>query len=73
MISDKDTASKISQMLLECSKRMDDSIVLVKGTCSPEEFAAYRKAVGKAMGEMLLGIMNPIYQRHPDLKPKELR
>jgi hypothetical protein len=29
-------------------------------------------AVGKVMGEILLGIMNPLYQRHPNLKPKEL-
>ncbi len=39
------------------------------GKCSPEEFRAYRRAVGKVMAEMVLEIMNPLYKEHPSIKP----
>jgi hypothetical protein len=31
------------------------------------------KGVGKIMGEMLFEVMNPLYKKHPDLKPEELK
>ncbi len=73
MIKDEDIAQKISQLMLEYGKRIDESISLVKDHCSKEEFETYRKAAGKIMGDMLLEVMNPIYKEHPDLKPKELK
>jgi len=72
MIEQKDIAREISQLMLDYGAKLDASVALAKQKCSPEEFAMYRKAVGKIMGYMLSEVMNPIYQRHPDLKPKEL-
>ncbi|HIA1005765.1 TPA: hypothetical protein ACWO6X_004945, partial [Salmonella enterica subsp. enterica serovar Muenchen] len=37
------------------------------------EFKAYREAVGFIMGEMLIKIMNPLYEKHPEIKPKGLK
>lgn len=34
-------------------------------SCSPEEFAAYRWAVGRIMGKMLRQVLNPLYAEHP--------
>lgn len=70
MLEDKIVAKEISDLMVECGARLNASVARVRDTGTPEELAAYRRAVGKVMGEMLLEIMNPIYARYPDLKPK---
>ncbi len=39
--------------------------------CDEDEFKVYREAVGLIMGEMLIKIMNPLYEKHPEIKPKD--
>jgi hypothetical protein len=72
MIENVEVAKEISDLMLEYGARLDKSVALVSERGSAEELKAYRRAVGKIMGEMLLEVMNPLYARHPDLKPKEL-
>lgn len=73
MVSDKNTALLISDLMLRYGKELDESIALVQSQCDEEEFNAYREAVGFIMGGMLIKIMNPLYEKHPDIKPKGLK
>jgi hypothetical protein len=73
VISNPDTARKIAKLALEIGRRLDGSLAHVEATCSPEEFATYRRAVGKVKGELLLEVLTPLYTAHPDLKPPEPR
>ena len=68
----KEIAAEISDLMLECSKKLDASIDRVMSTCSEDESKRYRHAVGELMGIMLLDVMNPIYRAHPELKPSQL-
>ena len=68
----KEIAENINNLMLDIGARLDESVILVKNSCSDEEFKAYRKAVGVIMGTMLIDVMNPIYVEHKSLKPKEL-
>lgn len=68
----KEAAQQMSDSLLEASRLMDSVVSIAKGEVTPEEFLAIRNAVGTAMGELLLEILNPLYQHHPDIKPKRL-
>jgi len=72
MIRDARIAKQVSDLMIEFSGRLDGSIATVRDQCSPEEFAAYRRAVGRIMGEMLLEVLNPLYAEHPALKPAEM-
>ncbi|MEZ0188282.1 hypothetical protein [Ralstonia solanacearum] len=72
MIEDKAIAKQIGELMLDFGGRLDSSVALVQEKCTLAEFEEYRDAVGKIMGYMLLDIMNPIYLRHPDLKPDDL-
>lgn len=72
MIKDKSIARQVSDLMIEFSGRLDRSILTVQKKCPPEEFKAYRLAVAKVLGEMLLEVMNPLYAEHPDLKPTGL-
>ncbi len=72
MIKDVEVARDISNLMVEFGARLNDSLFPVMEKCSPEEFQAYRRAVGKIMGEMVLEVMNPLYKQHPSIKPKEM-
>lgn len=72
MIKDPKIAKQVSELMLEYGKKLDLSVKLVLENCSKQELFDYRRAVGKIMGNMLTGIMNPLYATQPDLKPKEL-
>ena len=69
---DRKTANTISDLMVEFAARLDKSVEDVQLASPTEEFIRYRAAVARIMGEMLLGIMNPIYDEHPDLRPKAL-
>lgn len=68
----KDVAETINRLMLDYGAKLDSSVKLVMDTSSVEEFEKYRMAVAQIMGTMLVDIMNPIYQEHPELKPPEL-
>jgi len=73
MFKDKHIAEGVSKLMLEFGGRLDESISSVRSSCSDAEFRAYRLAVGKVLGEMVLERMNPIYREHPDLKTTGLQ
>lgn len=72
MIQDKLLARELNELMLEYAAKLNASIAQVQAKCTDEELSTYRKAVGKIMGYMLIDVMNPLYEKHPDLKPKEL-
>ncbi|EDG7101237.1 hypothetical protein B8Y94_07065 [Salmonella enterica] len=73
MVNDKDTAILISNLMLRFGKELDESVAVVQSRCDEDEFNVYREAVGLIMGEMLIKIMNPLYEKHPEIKPKGLK
>jgi hypothetical protein len=73
MISDKDVAKQISDLMIDLSQKIDDSIRLVQEKCPENDFKAYRSAAARVLGSAFLDVMTPIYQLHPSLKPEGLR
>jgi len=72
MIMNESVARDVSDLMIDVGKRLNGSVAQVLTECPPEEFKAYRKAVGTIMGEILLNVLNPIYEKHPSLKPPGL-
>lgn len=73
MIEREDVAAEVSKLMLEFAAKLDASVALVQARCAPEELQVYRRAVGGIMASMLLDVMNPLYLKHPQLKPKGLK
>ena len=73
MIADTKMAKYVSELMLEISGRLDESVAKVNEACSPEEDLAYRRAVGRILGNILLHVLNPLYAEHPSLKPAEMK
>lgn len=72
MIKNRAVADEVSKLMLELTARLNESIAKVKDNCDEEDFKIYRRAVGKVMGEILLEVLNPLYEDHPSIKPPEL-
>jgi hypothetical protein len=69
MISNSATARQISELMLDIFRRADESIAAVKESCPPEEAAAYQKAIGRVVGPIVMDVLEPLYEKHPGLKP----
>jgi hypothetical protein len=69
MITNATTAKHVSDLMLEISGQLDESVATVKKTCPPDEFESYRRSVGRILGQVLLDVLNPLYVEHPTLKP----
>ena len=69
MISNADTAKKISELMLEVFQRLDESVEMVQGTCPPEETARYKKSIGRVVGPIVMNVLEPLYEKNPSLKP----
>jgi hypothetical protein len=74
----KDIASQVTSIMLDCCKKLEESIDLVTNACREDdtekkEAMEFRGAVGKIMGHIFVEVLHPIYQRHPELEPEELK
>jgi hypothetical protein len=69
MISNADTAKKISELMLEFFQRLDESVEMVRGTSPPEETATYNKSIGRVVGPIVMNVLQPLYEKNPSLKP----
>lgn len=72
MISDIETARKINDLLLEVSGMLDESVgLMVHSDCLASEKTKYMEIVGQVMGVIGLDMLNPLYRKHPSLKPED--
>lgn len=62
-------AKKLSGELNDIIGRLDESIRLVMDRCTEAEFTAYRTAIGRVIGVLVLDVLNPLYARNPEAKP----
>jgi hypothetical protein len=69
MISNREIAQQISELMLDIFRRVDESVTMVKSTCQIEEAAAYSKAVGRIAGAIVMDVLEPLYEENPALKP----
>jgi hypothetical protein len=72
VISDARTAEYVSKFLLDVNGQLNESIAVVERSCSAEEFVNYRRRVGTLINSIFESILEPIYLKHPTLKPSDL-
>jgi hypothetical protein len=71
MLTNEFQAARVSQLMLEISRNLDQSLHLVEDS-PPDEQRRYKRAVGRILGEILCEVLNPLYAQHPSLKPPGL-
>lgn len=66
---EKSIANEMLTTIQESSCCIHNAIADLKGTLTEETWSACAKLAGAAMGDMLMYVMAPIYDEHPDLAP----
>ena len=69
MVESRNAAKQISESILSINDQLDDSIRKIQNDASQDELKAYKRGVGYVLYEIFEKILNPLYARHPDLKP----
>lgn len=69
----EDIAKQIVEVLVRQGSELNDLLILIRNNCDDAEFMRYRDAIGRIMGDMLIDLMNPIFEQYPELKPAELK
>lgn len=72
MIENPEAAKSISQTLLNINGQLDESIRKIEAQVTPDEFKAYKRGVGYVLYEIFERLLEPLYERHPSLKPPNL-
>jgi hypothetical protein len=66
-------AEVISRELLDCSGKLDQSVAVLAGVLSSEDYQRYRGLVDQIMGSLYLDILREIFEQYPDLEPDSLK
>lgn len=69
VIEEISVAEKVSQLMINVTDDLNDSIAMVQSNCSRDEFVKYRLAVASVMGEIFMEVLQPLYLKHHSLKP----
>ena len=69
MITNAETARQVRDAMLEVNRKLEESLKAVEESCSSEEYARYKKAVGKVVARLVFDILEPLYEKNPMLKP----
>jgi hypothetical protein len=70
MITDPEVAATVAASLKESYRLLDESAFEVRQKCSESEAQQYVQAVGKVCAEIIFGLMEPLYEAHPNLAPE---
>ncbi len=69
MMKNPHVAKQISELMLEISDRISQSVTSTKSECSAEEHAAYQRAAAKVLAAVQQEVLGPLYAEHPSLRP----
>jgi hypothetical protein len=69
MVKDPHVAKQISQLMLDISDRISQSMASTPSECPAEEHAAYQRAAAKVLSAVQQEVLSPLYAEHPSLRP----
>ncbi|ADV82718.1 hypothetical protein [Terriglobus saanensis] len=71
MIENAELAADVSRTLQTTFEALGDSIVSVNAGCGEAEASLYREKIGDIFYIIVFGILEPLYEKHPQLKPQD--
>jgi hypothetical protein len=69
MLKNPHVARRISELMLDISSRINESVDSTKSECSAEEHAAYQRAAAKVLSTLQQEVLSPLYAEQPALRP----
>jgi hypothetical protein len=72
LIENVETAEYVSKLVVNLNSQLNEFVERVERGSSRNEFTTYRRCVGRLINSILEDILEPLYAKHPTLKPREL-
>jgi hypothetical protein len=69
MVKNAAVANQISDLMLDISSRISQSVASVKSEGPVEEHAAYERAAAKVLSTVQQEVLEPLFAEHPALRP----
>ena len=69
MIKNVEVAARVSDTMKRMFELLDASVADVQEHCSEEEYKAYLKSTSSIAGGIVMDVMEPLYDKHPELAP----
>lgn len=73
MIADRQQAVAVSKAAEEFIRQLSLALKAAEANSSNEEFERLRRAVGQVIGTLETDLLWPLYKRHPELEPENLK
>jgi hypothetical protein len=70
MIENLEMAKQISDLMMDMFTRLSESCDSVKKQCSEQEYKVYIKSTARIASAIVTEVLEPLYKKHPDLKPR---
>lgn len=68
----RDVAEKVVSECIQTSARLNSLLREVEADCSADEFKKLKRGIGAVLGSLLIEVLNPLLNEHPDLRPTGL-
>lgn len=65
----KESAEKLSILIMQISSMMNDSVAFVRDNDSEDVFENYHKIAGNIMASLYLDIEEKLWTKYPELRP----
>jgi hypothetical protein len=69
MVKSPHVAKQISELMLDISDRISQSVASIRSGCSAEEHAAYQRAASKILSAVQQEVLSALYAENPSLRP----
>jgi hypothetical protein len=62
----------VNELMLGTNDQFIASLEKVRPGCAADEYLNYKRAIGAVVYEVFERILEPLYLKHPELRPPEL-
>jgi hypothetical protein len=69
---DKESAEKLSILMMQISAKMNESVAFVRDHDTEGLFENYKRIAGEVMGVIYIDIEEKLWQKHPELRPRQM-
>ena len=68
---ERNVAAKIVSRARSAISDLDMIVSEIRGVCSERDFELIRQGVGLSIGKIITGVLEPVYQEHPELDDRQ--
>jgi|HubBroStandDraft_5_1064220.scaffolds.fasta_scaffold1381466_2 hypothetical protein len=65
---ERELAKHLVVTAFRSASMLQELLVLLQGHCDASEYEEYAKSIASISAEISLELLNPIFQKHPDIK-----